>query len=43
MMQEQKNITVYPKRVQWVDMAKGYGILCIMLGHMGIGKIESIL
>lgn len=30
-------------RVAWIDIAKGYGILSIMAGHVGIGKAGLLL
>ena len=26
-------------RINWIDMAKGYGILLVILGHLGVGKL----
>ena len=34
-----KNIK--PKRVEWVDIAKGYGILLVIIGHLPIPWIIS--
>nr|MBQ8251770.1 acyltransferase family protein [Lachnospiraceae bacterium] len=31
------------KRIDWIDIAKGIGIICIVLGHLGNGKINSIV
>lgn len=29
------------KRIDWIDMAKGYGILLVILGHLSLGKIMT--
>lgn len=29
------------KRIQWIDMAKGYGILLVIIGHMYIFNLSS--
>lgn len=34
-----KNIT--KNRISWIDMAKGYGILLVVLGHIGFGRFGT--
>lgn len=29
------------QRIEWIDTAKGLGIICIILGHMGTGKLGA--
>lgn len=31
------------KRIEWIDMAKGYGIICVILGHYEIPYIEDVI
>lgn len=28
-------------RIDWIDMAKGYGIILVILGHLGVGKLGT--
>jgi uncharacterized membrane protein YcfT len=28
-------------RIDWIDIAKGYGILLVILGHLDVGKIGT--
>lgn len=31
------------KRIEWIDIAKGISILCIIAGHMGIDTVDRIV
>lgn len=30
-----------PARIRWIDAAKGIGLLCVILGHLGIPLVET--
>ena len=31
------------KRIEWVDIARGIGIILVILGHIGIGKVGKFI
>lgn len=31
------------KRVEWIDVTKGIGIICVILGHLGVEKIDRVV
>ena len=31
------------KRIEWIDIARGIGIILVILGHIGIGKIGKFI
>lgn len=35
--------TIMKKRIQYIDVAKGIAILCIILGHMGMNEINRVV
>lgn len=35
------SISEFHKRIDWIDMAKGYGMILVILGHVGCGPLEK--
>lgn len=43
-MQSTNDINVkHHKRIEWIDVAKGYGILLVILGHLGAGRWDRFI
>ena len=38
-MNKSDNLSHENKRIGWIDIAKGYGILLVILGHLNVGLL----
>ncbi|MBR6201067.1 MAG: acyltransferase family protein [Spirochaetales bacterium] len=37
------NVINLPNRIEWIDIAKGIGIICVIIGHMGIYSVNRVV